>query len=95
MSEGERRIRSSEFSKGVVINYGEGGLQNENIAGPKLCLPRLVVAIKLHLPAPSLFYPPLPEINDHSMIIAPAPPLNTVWMADGMGEVASCFDVRD
>ena len=30
--------RSSKFSKGLVINYGEGGLQNEKIAGLKLFL---------------------------------------------------------
>ena len=40
----------SETFKGLVINYGEGGLQNGKIAGPKLFAPQDRV---------KLFVPPL------------------------------------
>ena len=60
-------------TKGLVINYGEGGLQNGKIAGPKLFAPPPQDGVKLYMPpynmaktssyriktTPKLFVPPL------------------------------------
>ena len=83
ISDGERRIRSSKFRKGLVIKSGEGAYKLTNIVGPKLCLPpppSFFCRNKTSLPpspsrgvAPS----PFPVINNHSLILAPAPPLET------------------